>query len=71
MKIRMNVIAEPLPEESGFPGVPVRPVFFTGNSKSAVAFIKVLDSDGKQTDEVLLQVNAKGRLSIARRREDL
>ena len=47
----------------------IQPTFYTGNKKSAVSFIRAIDADGKAIDEVMLQVNDEGRLSIARKRD--
>lgn len=47
------------------------PAFFTGGGKAGLLMLVVTDKDNKQTDEVLLQVNDKGKISIARRRTDV
>ena len=47
----------------------VETTFYTGNKKSAVAFIRTVDTAGVPVDEVLLQVNDDGKLSLARKRE--
>lgn len=51
-------------------GVDVRPTFYTGNKRSAVSFIQSTDSNGAVLDEIMLQVNDEGRLTIARKREE-
>ncbi len=47
----------------------IEPTFYTGNKKSAVSFIKAVDKDGKAVDEIMLQVNDEGKLTLARKRD--
>ena len=45
--------------------------FWGQGSKAGVAFLTSRDGQGKAIDRVLLQVNAKGQISIGKKREDL
>lgn len=73
MKVHVNVLGDVHkdgPEENSPAGqVDTELVFFTGTSRSAVAFVKAVDGEGKALDEILLQINDKGRLTLHRKRE--
>ncbi len=73
MKVSMDIVGD-ITGESGnglhkARNLVIEPTFYTGNKKSAVSFIKAVDKEGKAIDEVMLQVNDDGKLSIARKRD--
>ncbi len=73
MRVLMDIVCDITNEDGGGGGVhrnvTIEPTFYTGNRRAAVAFIKSMDGD-EVKDEILLQVNGEGKLTIARKRDD-
>ncbi len=70
MKVKLSVVAAVSDTGASLDIVEVssKPVFYTGNKKSAVAFVKSIDSAGEVVEEAMIQVSDDGKITIAKKR---
>ena len=73
MKVSLDIVGDVEGESGeglhGPRSMLIKPTFYTGNKKSAVSFIRSTDGEGAVLDEIMLQVNDEGKLTIARKRD--